>query len=670
MKTILRSIGVLIACLWLTWLSAQKSDAILLELEQSIYAILDTEPVRAIELIDSTLGSGALDRYHQSRLLFYKSDAYYFLDDLRRSHEVLQQCLDIMPENYPDTEKVVILNAHAQNLSSLGYGDEAIETIQSAISIAKAIDDSIELSNLYYNLGLEHKYRSDYTRALQYIDSSTVIIEKLQDSLGLSHTYRLVGSMQDLFYNHAEARSNYHSGLKYVASEDPSQACAILTSISSSWYAEEIYDSASVYADLALRCSKRLEDPLTAAYAYKARAEASMVLGDTASALAAVDSAIYLTNAIGDHKEYLSASCLRMRLRPQSVSDEELEELMSKADSFGLTEAVTEGYEIMEARAIINRDYQKAHLAARKQRELRQQLVAERNQRVAESQSIRLGVAEKEHQLRLSEEKLKTKQARWKSGMITIASLVLGLLGLAAYRVKRRNHFREKEKLEKETELLRQIADVESQAFRAQMNPHFIFNALNSIKGFIVSQKSKDAAIYISRFSKLVRSVLDQSKQKHISLQEELESLELYIKLEQLRFRDGFDYQIILDDSLESHEILIPPIVFQPFVENAIWHGFKENPRSNQLSVSIKNQDDQLYISIRDNGVGRKVSAERKGLSSHKSHGMEITQHRLERFASGIAEPVKIVDLIDSSGVGTGTEVQILLPQKMSYDQD
>ena len=192
------------------------------------------------------------------------------------------------------------------------------------------------------------------------------------------------------------------------------------------------------------------------------------------------------------------------------------------------------------------------------------------------------------------------------------------------------------------------------------MNPHFIFNALGSIKGLIVNGQNQEAAIYISKFSKLVRRVLENSINKVISLKEELEVLDMNICLEQLRFRDGFDYILNINTTLDTDSLSIPPVLLQPFVENAIWHGFKNNPKQNILTLSLSSNNGDLTINIQDSGVG----IEQKP-TAHKSRGIEITRQRIYHFSQDNNEKrLTIEPIFDEQKQPLGTMVTITLPLK------
>ena len=238
--------------------------------------------------------------------------------------------------------------------------------------------------------------------------------------------------------------------------------------------------------------------------------------------------------------------------------------------------------------------------------------------------------------------------------------------------------FKQKYKLQLErSEKEKQIADVrrkatelEMQALRAQMNPHFIFNSLNSINRFILQNNKAQASEYLTKFSKLVRMILQNSQASLISLEAELEALDLYLEMEALRFNYHFDYKITTSKDLDIEVLQVPPLILQPYVENAIWHGLMHKEERGHLNIEVLEKDDQLYFSIEDNGIGRQKSKElaSKTATKHKSMGLRITANRIAILQkNGSTEsPVTIRDLVDSNGVAAGTEVIIKMP--LLYD--
>ena len=204
------------------------------------------------------------------------------------------------------------------------------------------------------------------------------------------------------------------------------------------------------------------------------------------------------------------------------------------------------------------------------------------------------------------------------------------------------------------------------QALRAQMNPHFIFNSLNSINRFILQNNRLQASEYLTKFSKLVRMILQNSQASLITLESELEALGLYLEMEALRFNYHFDYKISVPKDLDIEVLKVPPLILQPYVENAIWHGLMHKEEKGQLDIEVSQEGDHLYFKVTDNGIGRKKASElaSKSATKHKSMGLRITANRIAmmQHSNGEESPVKINDLVEPDGTAAGTEVVIKMP--------
>lgn len=188
-----------------------------------------------------------------------------------------------------------------------------------------------------------------------------------------------------------------------------------------------------------------------------------------------------------------------------------------------------------------------------------------------------------------------------------------------------------REKLLLQKNYNQQIKEAEMQTLRSQMNPHFIFNTLNAINSYIVENKTEQASDYLVTFSKLVRNILENSRYESISLDKELTALQLYLQLEQVRLEKSFNYDIKVDESIDSISLRVPPLIIQPFVENAIWHGLRNKSERGNVWISCMQQNDQtLVITITDDGIGRQAASKLKANQiSHKSYGIEITKTRI-----------------------------------------
>ncbi len=295
----------------------------------------------------------------------------------------------------------------------------------------------------------------------------------------------------------------------------------------------------------------------------------------------------------------------------------------------------------------------------------------------------------KANQIQILTQNDKIKQQQLKQQTLIRNFLVLALLsvigiGTFIFRnlsLRRKNEKLEGERIENELKLRQlqsdesnaklqhQAAELEMQALRAQMNPHFIFNCLSSINKYIIKNETEAASDYLTRFSRLIRMVLINSQKTLITLEEELNMLRLYLDMERLRFNNIFDYNIIFTNAIEPATVFIPPLLLQPFCENAIWHGLMHKEGHGNLDIALTIQDDILFCSISDNGVGREKATELKSKSAErqKSLGLKITNNRLALLNQGAQEDsyYKMNDIIDEEGKIGGTRVDI----KIHYNE-
>ena len=244
------------------------------------------------------------------------------------------------------------------------------------------------------------------------------------------------------------------------------------------------------------------------------------------------------------------------------------------------------------------------------------------------------------------------------SFIIGVSLLSIFLIGLLIrYRI---SQIREREILNT------RIAENKMSALRSQMNPHFIFNSLQTVNGFIVRKDIRAAIQYVNQFSRLMRTILENSREGMIPLEKEIELLELYMKIERERFTTPFEYSISVTDDLDIYNVEVPSMLLQPFVENAIKHGLFHQKGQGQLSISFLNKNNTLLCTIIDNGIGREKSNvlnQQRG-RSHQSRGLQIVDERLNliRKSHPGDYAVQIHDLFDTQGFSIGTKVEISLP--------
>lgn len=249
----------------------------------------------------------------------------------------------------------------------------------------------------------------------------------------------------------------------------------------------------------------------------------------------------------------------------------------------------------------------------------------------------------------------------WWFRALAIAIAVAGILIIMKLREQRlvkeekiRGEFRER------------LTASEMKALRSQMNPHFLYNSLNAIRLFVLQNDSDNAEKYLVKFARLMRLILDNSRQEWVSLASELDQLHLYVELEQLRFNNGFDFLIETDSSLRREDIAIPPMIIQPYIENAILHGIAHKKEQGNIFISLKPVDNHLECVVEDNGIGRERAAvlKSKKIAAHNSVGLKVTEERLQLISerTGKEASVSVIDKFDEQKAPSGTKVIVRLP--------
>jgi len=214
------------------------------------------------------------------------------------------------------------------------------------------------------------------------------------------------------------------------------------------------------------------------------------------------------------------------------------------------------------------------------------------------------------------------------------------------------------------------FAQLRLDALRSQMNPHFIFNALNSIKSYLIENNQEKAIYYLGRFSKLIRGILESSRRDLVTLEEEMRIIRMYVEIESDRFKNNIEYLVHIDKNISAGHIVIPSLLLQPFVENSIWHGLTTQKGKKRLEIGVQESErtDHLQITIEDNGIGRQASQLRNYQNPLKSQslGLSIIQDRLDFFSKKHKGNFnfKVYDLKnDKTGEALGTKVILTLPK-------
>ena len=533
-----------------------------------------------------------------------------------------QEGIEISHTMHDTFRLTAILNLLGVIQTKIGDSQAAIESLFQSAQLGEQTGDSINAAYAYNNIGDIYEGGLDDANAYKFYKKAMVIWQSLNDTFELVTIYNNIGgvapdSTERLVHLEEAVRLGevigFNAGLSY----------AYKRLGSFQWHTQNDLESAERNYELALLASRQTEEQFA------------------------------LINNMID------LSALKITLGKFEEARSLLNESIPLCQSYGLPNELQTATNYMSQVHQATGNHNAAYQNLRKAYVIRDSLYSENLAQSITEANARYELGQKEAEIAKQElEITKQRNARNRNlfGGILALLLATGVYQWYYYRQRK-----------KQSDLViafnKKIATAETQALRAQMNPHFIFNALNSIKLFVLKRSPEKGGVYLDAFARLVRSVLQNSKEPLISLERELEALDLYIGLEKLRFDEAFDHVITVDEDLDWSFYQVPPLILQPYVENAIWHGMMSSPRKGKLLIDARLSDEKMLITIEDNGVGRLQSAQSKNASApyKKSMGMEITKGRMElqKELVGMEINVNIHDLIDERGAGMGTKVTL-----------
>lgn len=479
----------------------------------------------------------------------------------------------------------------------------------------------------FNNIGENLKILKDFVKCRQYTKEAITINTQLKAWRGVAINYELLQQcdLEEKLYN--EAKKNLLKGMVFAQRSGESYILAQYYLGFGKINAIENYeDSATYYFDKAMEQANKQTDLRNEHLVYLARVQ-------------------YLKNLPFAEKIALLTKSLKIARQTEHLE--------------GISNAAKELSDVYD----LNKNKDSSLHFYRVYRSAADSLFSEQNKRnviIKESEwQIKRKEIENVHLRQLSQ--LQVKQIDIQKGLLVAVgtSLLLTIaIAIIIYKTNqaKKNRF--------ESNLKQQLTEIQMQVLRAQMNPHFIFNSLNSIENFMMQNEKRLASDYLNKFTRLVRTILDSSLNELLPVAKDLEALQLYIDLQQLRFNDKFTYHTNIDPQLLTGDYKVPSLIIQPYVENAIEHGIAHSEKTD-LQIIIKAALAQEYIvyTIEDNGIGRQQAAQYNAQNKrhHKSVGLAITADRIRIFNGGSqnGDNVKIEDLYNGDGQPLGTKVTV-----------
>jgi len=585
--------------------------------------------------------------YFQNKGEYHKADSLYRIS------------LNIRKElNNQELIAVSYNNLGVLNRKKGSYPD-AKEYFLKTLEIHKKYNDTLYLSRAYNNLGLLMDNVGKYEKAVEYHLQSLAMREQLGNQQAIASSYNNLGIVYISLKNYDKAQEYLQKSLiikKEIGTKSQLQSAYI--NLGNVKYYQKKYDEALNLYEKSLNIAKQMGDKrniaaLLANMSYIAHKkgdiqkavsynlESIKILKEIGNISQLCNSYIDLSHSLYYLKEYNKAYDYAIKAKNITKENNDLPSLKVTLDLL---------YKIKFAQ----KDYILADKYLNEYIVIKDSIFNQKsNNRILELQTKYDTEKKEQAFIDLSKQKeiteLKNKQYLYFLYILLIlfsASVIVGLLLL------RHSKLEAKQK----------AIELEQRLLRLQMNPHFIFNSLSAIQEYILNNNPIEASSYLSDFAKLMRAILTNSADNFITLEKEIETVDAYLKLQHLRLSDRFDYKIDITDNIDSEDILVPPMLLQPFIENSIVHGFGKQLKDKIfIEVSFEKDNDFLIIKTQDNGIGRKNSDNNK---EHKSMSVSITNQRIKLLSEKYNTEInfEIIDLKTSDNQPAGTLVQFKIP--------
>ncbi len=455
--------------------------------------------------------------------------------------------------------------------------DKAVDYYVKALKLFKKTGDKYGMAKTLNNLGIINENQGRIIIALKYYKTALNLKKKIKTpNIDLASTYVNIGSALEKKRRFEEALKNYQKAYNIFKNTNIKKYTALtLNNIANTYFYLKKFDSAKIFINKAELLNKKISNKLGLTSNFILKAKILKKENKLDSSIFFLQKALDLTNNLGIIKK--------------------------KAD---VLRELSEIYEL-------KKNYTKAYLSAKELIAINDSLFNKNISDKTEKLQIVYETEKKQDKINNLQKNIEKNKL-----LLTASIFILILLLISIFFIVRQKLIKAKYR----ENLFNQ------KLLRAQMNPHFIFNALTSIQSFMLEKDTKKATTYLSAFSKLTRSILNNSQADVITIQEEIETIENYCKIQQMRFDNKFEFKIIIDKNIDTEELLIPPMLAQPFVENAIKHGFKNINYKGIITITYKIINNNLQVSITDNGIGIDIKPDK----NKKTHAIEITKQRLK----------------------------------------
>jgi tetratricopeptide (TPR) repeat protein len=579
---------------------------------------------------------------------------------------ILQKAFYLAQESNNQTLVAKIYQIIGKRYRTRSDYTKATEYFQRAVNIAEAIDNPKEKAYSKHEIAVVLRRINNNSRALKYHSEVLAQARELRDTFLIHISLNGIGNIYVAFKDYEKSIDVFRESLEHIGKGKSKNVLgeAINTNnIGEAYFFMGNLDSAEVYFEQSLTLNKQINSKFGQGICYNSLGNVYEGRGDYKKALEYYHRSLEYNKEIGDHifiaNNYMNIGTVHFKQKNYKVAEEYLQKGHDLASSIGATQEKLVSMKTLAELYAKQKRYEKSYSLSVESQALADS-ITNAVQRVNSEVLVSLNEAreqEKELQLlkkeaELSQLKLQREKTFLIIGIVLLlfVILVVGIL----YNQRRLQNRLGRLKLEQ-------------RLFRSQLNPHFIFNSLAAVQNFILGNDKMVAFDYLSDFAQLMRNILMGSRKDEIPLAQEVDILNTYIKLQQLRFQNIFDFTIEIGEELDIESTMLPPMLIQPFVENAIEHGLRPMKKGGSLKIKFGLQENKLTVSVDDNGVGFTKQEEEKGGGKHVSLATKITKERLFVIESITKEPCELSilnkkDVSDENGV----KVVVSLPLKFN----
>lgn len=537
--------------------------------------------------------------------------------------------------------------------------DEALKYSDQAIELSRKIGWKRGIGHGYREKGSIYCSLSDYLKGIENYKMGLKEYGDGQDPRFEGSIYNNVGTVYMGMENFKDALSNFYKFLSMSRQNKwDREEGIVLMNIGLVYMKQDKLDSAISFFNASIKKATSLKDLQIQSYALSNKGAALEKQGHYDEAVVSFQQSIPLADSLNDMNikaESLGGLAeIYMFRKDYGQAEKYAQQSLVLSKSLNIVQYQKEMYQTLSDLYTAQNKTDKAFSAYKSFISLRDSVMNEDKK----SEIVKLEMKfDQEKQAALAASEIN--RQRLIRNVSVGGALVLLLAAITSFVFyKRRRDARQRQQV---AEFNAQVSDTEMKALRAQMNPHFIFNSLNSIGQYISKNNLRAADDYLVKFARLMRSILENSEQKEVSLESDLKALEIYMELESMRMEGKFTYEIRVEEGIDPANTMVPPLILQPFVENSIWHGISKKEGKGNISIFITKQGDMIHCVVEDNGVGLQgpavVSEERKSL------GMKITGARID-----ILNKTKSAHAsVRLSSLEQGTRAEIILPLELSF---